>query len=128
MQVTPKKTWAKPTENRVLSTENREQRTEYRVLKFVEATSLAVQSASKLTLRSFKRGFAFGEATTLAVQSVSKLTLRSLKRGFVRSAWEVSEQERYNFVFLLAARHSSNKFGSALARSVGSPSSCPESF
>ena len=67
MQVTPKKTWAKPTEYRVQrteyreqSTENRVQSTENRVLKFVEATSLAVQSASKLTLRSFKRGFAFG--------------------------------------------------------------------
>ena len=36
------------------------------------------------------------------------------------------EQERFNFVFLLAARHSSNKFGSALARSVGSPSACPK--
>ena len=36
------------------------------------------------------------------------------------------EQERFNFVFLLAARHSSNRFGSALARSVGSPSSCPK--
>ena len=38
------------------------------------------------------------------------------------------EQERFNFVFLLAARHSSNKFGSALARSVGSLSSCPKIF
>ena len=43
-------------------------------------------------MRSLKRGFVFGETTTLAVQSVSKLTLRSLKRGFVRSAWEFSEQ------------------------------------
>ena len=74
---------------------------------------------TKLTLRSLKRGFDFGETTTLAVQSVSKLTLRSLKRGFVRSVWEVSEQERFNFVFLLAARHSSNKFGLlSLAASV----------
>ena len=51
-----------------------------------------MQSVSKLTLRSLKRGFDLGETTTLAVQSVSKLALRSLKRGFVRSAWEVSEQ------------------------------------